>query len=230
MKKFQARNVAIWLFAGFCALPLTGRSQTYQMTIPITGYLQMSAGDYNNLDAEGGFLFNLTSLQDTIYFDPVAMTIEQVGVITGTPSAPGLSFTDTQGWVGANGATGNVTVDLAPTNGVLTFDTGPQVLTYNGSLKDYTLLGQWGGLTNDFTGSYSMLTGGQTYTGSFSYNLAAADEYTGGYYVVSVAGNTLTLCPGGDYGGRFYPNSDTVANVTAADGLDLGLSIGPVGD
>lgn len=199
----------------------------------------MSAQDLNGpAGSYGGFTLNFNNLSETIYLDPVAQTIRQVGVISVTPSAPNISFQETQQIPGQfpnppQSISGNVTVNLAPTGGGLSFDTGPRTATWNSGAGAYTINGYIESIP--MQGSYSLVTGGQTYTGSFSYTLLynlwwASDAFgqcsTAGYP------NTISLngLGTGDLGmGVFNSSPSLVADVTAPNGFHLSLSPGIYG-
>ena len=99
-------------------LAMTGRSQTYQFTIPISGYITMSAQDLTT--GSSGVITNFfDTLSETLYLDMAGNTLRQVGTVSYNPSAPNIQFQETQA-----GASGAVTVTLGPTGGKISFDTG----------------------------------------------------------------------------------------------------------
>src|SRR5208282_283945 len=111
---------------------------------------------------------NFNSLSETIYVDTVNNTIRQVGTIQYTPSTTNsIQFTESQ-----RGIPGTVTVNLAPTNGYLYFDTGVSPVIWNPTTETFTY-GPYGAADVPFfitiDGSYSLVTGGQTLSGSFAY-------------------------------------------------------------
>jgi hypothetical protein len=240
MKITKSVRIAALSLVSF-AIPVTGHCQTYALSAPITGAMTMSAQDLNGpTGSTGSFQLNFSTLTETIYLNPVAQTIEQVGTISATPSASSLSFQEVQQIPGVfpnppTSVTGNVTVALAPTGGGLSFDTGPQPVTWNASDGAYTFDGSVSGF-NNLVGSYSLVTGGQTFSGSFTYQLSLKQSQFGpltpsAFNAVSTTGypNTLTLGGLGGGGGElglFQSSPSVVANVTATNGFNMALSVG----
>ena len=227
------------------AFAMNGHAQVYQLSTPLSGYLTMSAQDLNGpTGSSAGFQFNFTNLTETVYLDPVAETIRQVGVISGTPTATNISFQETQSVPGQfpnspTNVSGSVTVTLAPTSGVVSFDTGALPLTWNAGSGAYTFDGNLPNL-GDFSGSYSLVTGGQTYSGSFTYELLISPwpPYSGGWFnvftfnTVSTTGypNSLSLSGLGlqspYFGALFTASPNVVADVVATNGYHADLSVG----
>jgi len=157
-------------------------------------------------------------------------------VISGTPSASDITFQETQQVPGqfpnpAQNATGDMTVSLAPSGGVLSFDTGPQSLTWNTASGAYTFDGTLTSLGNNFGGSYSLITDGQTYSGSFTYGLSAYIYSACTFNTVSTIGypNSLTLSGLGLPGynpAEFTASPSIVADVAAANGFNMELHTG----
>jgi hypothetical protein len=217
-----------------------GQQIQYSLSMPISGVLSMSARDLNgppdshydpnpsgSVGAAGGFSLNFNTLTETVYVDKTAGTVRQAGTISVTPAAPSFVINETQGAV--SGAT---TVFLGPSGGnVFSFDTGMQPYTFNSGI--YTFNGNILNL-GSFAGSYSLLTGGQTYTGSFNYTLTAFSglaAYTFTQFT-ETSPTSISLSGLGDVnfgvpGGVRYGSIPSVAaDVTAANGFHLGLSTG----
>ena len=121
---------------------------------------------------------------------------------------------------------------LGPSGGnVFSFDTGIQPYTFNSGI--YTFNGNILNL-GSFAGSYSLLTGGQTYTGSFNYTLTAFSglaAYTFTQFT-ETSPTSISLSGLGDVnfgvpgGVRYGSIPGVAADVTAANGFHLGLSTG----
>jgi hypothetical protein len=243
MKISKSLNLTA-LFLFYIAIPVIGNCQIYTLSTPISGYLTMSIWDTNGpAGSSGGFYFNFTNLTETVYLDPTNQTIRQVGVIFGTPSALQISITETQSIPGQfpnppTNVSGSVTVTLALTSGALSFDTGPRPLSWNAALGVYTCDAH---LTDifDCVGTYSLVTGGQTYSGSFFYTLPFYTGW-GGIFIAGTFSelsttdypNSLTLsdlfggplCCGGYC---LLPASPSVvADIVANNGFHAGLSVG----
>ncbi|MFO1478203.1 MAG: PEP-CTERM sorting domain-containing protein [Verrucomicrobiota bacterium] len=182
----------------------------------------------NNLDATSGgtgsFQLNLNTLSENVYLDPVGHTVRQAGSMTYTPSASGIVMNQSQ-TVNGQAVTGTLTVHLAPTGGVLPFDSGTHQATYNNGVyyvpEFMTSLGS-------FSGSYSLVTGGQTYSGTFGYSLDAPYVPYGLYDRTTVSGDlsTISLTGASIPGGYYNPPQSPVISMTAANGFKLDLQLG----
>jgi hypothetical protein len=236
MKTTKALFVIVTITAG---LAMNGRSQVYQLSTPITGYMTMSVQDTNGpAGSSASCNYNFTNLAETIYLDVVAQTIRQVGVISGTPSAGNISFTETQQIPGEfpkppTSVTGSVTVTLAPSDGGLSFDTGPEALTWTSTVESYTFDGD---IQNfPMNGSYSLLSGVYSYTGTFAYTLPmflAGWDHAVTFtalstinYPTSLSLTGLGIVPA-CCGGRYAANPPVSADITCPNGFHLCLSVG----
>jgi hypothetical protein len=233
MKMQKAVRIAVVCLVGI-GIPLIGQCQTYTLSTPISGFLTMSAWDENS-GASGGVTDNFQTLTETIYINPTAQTIEQWGTISGSLSSPNFTCQGIE-QLGTfpnpiTSVTGNLSVALAPIGGVITFDTGAQPITLSGGA--YTFNGNVLALSQ-FDGSYSLVTGGQTYNGSFNYQLMAQTYYYAShtFNTISTAGypNSINLSGLGPNGGwwaaPFTAVTEPVTNVAAANGFQMQLSIG----
>jgi Immunoglobulin I-set domain len=222
------------------AMGLTARGQVYTLTTPISGSMTMSAGDQNGpAGSSGSFTLQFNTLTETIYIDPIAETIRQVGVISYTASATNISFQETQQIQGVfpnppTNVIGSVTVTLATSGNGLSFDTGNQPATWNPSIGGYTFNSGVSSFLN-MNGSYALISGGQTNAGVFNYDL--------NYYFFSGSGpntfnkvstygypQTLTFSGLGYYNGPwgdiFTPTPDIVADVATTNGFHMQLRAG----
>lgn len=223
------------------AMNLRSEVQIYQLSTPVSGYMTMSVQDLNGPSgSSGSFSLNFNSLSETIYLDTAAGTIRQVGAIAVTPSASNIVIIETQQIPAQfpnppQNLPGTVTVDLGPNGGnVLSFDTGPRAATWSSTAGAYTIDGDIESMP--MQGSYSLITGGQTFSGSFQYALQLSTDGGGDIFDVwtfqqiSTAGypNSISLTgfgSSGDYAGFVsYPN--VVADVTAPNGFQMQLSPG----
>jgi hypothetical protein len=229
------------------AMDSQAQVQVYQFSTPISGYLTMGAYNWYgvpegsvNGNFSGTFMNYFSNLSETVYLDPVNETLRQVGTITYTPSATNIQFQETQTftititnsfpntdtYTNVN-VSGDVTVNLALNGGVLSFDTGPIGLESVGD-------GDWD--INLFarnqilpcSGSYSLVTGGQTLSGSFSYYLDL--ETALGFNVLSTTEypSSIQLSGGGVEAEAVFPAA-VVANVQATNGFTMTLAIGTFG-
>jgi hypothetical protein len=189
--------------------------------------------------SSGNFDFNFSKLTETIYLDPDAQTIRQVGVIEGTPTASEIVINEIQQVPQQfpkppTNVTGSVTVTLKPGGGGLYFDTGPRALTWSAASGGYTCDGHLRTLENN-TGSYSLTTDGQTYSNNFAYNLYewVLNEaiYASTFNTVSTMNypNSLVLSGLGHgfWSTMVFPASpNVVADIMATNGFHLRLSVG----
>jgi hypothetical protein len=119
---------------------------------------------------------------------------------------------------------GRVTVTLSPAGGSLSFDTGSIPLTWNAGAQVYNAYHAYLG-DIPVSGSWSVTTGGETYTGSFTgliseANAAAFTSVSLVNYPLSV---TLSMFnPVGAYLHAAAMSGET--QVTATNGFDLNLS------
>lgn len=153
---------------------MSGHCQVYQFSTPVSGNKPLSVHDADGpAGSEGTVVLVFSNLSETVYLDAVAQTIRQVGTVSYFPSIPYITFQETQSVsVFPNppvNVKGTVTVQLALNGGVLSFDTGPQPVTWNAASQTYTFNGNIGDLPA--YGSWSLITGGATNAGSFTYSM-----------------------------------------------------------
>ncbi len=190
-------------------LGMNARSQVYHFSTPIIGNKPLSVYDSNGAaGSDGTILLLFSNLSETIFLDTNAQTIRQVGTVSYTPSIPQITFQETQN-VSAFpnppvNVSGTVTVQLQLSGGVISFDTGHQPVTWNANLQTYTFDGHIGNLSAIAT--WSLVTGSQTYTGSFSYSILSQN---GGPFTFS----RLTLAN--------YPNSLQLSNLGNDDSFGI---------
>ncbi len=214
-------------------LAMDGRSQIYQFSTPISGGMGLTIADANGPSGSSGSIsLTFTNLIETVYLDPVAETIRQVGTVSYTRSAPNISIQETQSVsqfpnppVNVSG-TVTVTIDLS--GGKLSFDTGVQPVTWSGTAQGYTFSSRIGNIP--VTGSYSLVTGGQTYTGTFNYYLYNALGGADAYGWLSTAGYpaSISLNGMGTDGGMFCLgiSQRPLTDVVATNGFTMELAGG----
>jgi hypothetical protein len=235
----SATKTLLGIFVILMVFTMSGRSQlqTFQLTVPLSGYLTMSAQDLDGqAGSSGAFQLNFNTLSETVYVDSDSNTIRQVGTISYTPSATNIQFQDNQEISNAD-VTGNVTVNLSPSGGNLSFDTGTQSLDWDASLSAYTDEANcWIPSGIPMSGSYSLVTGGKTYTGSFSYTLYYAPVTITAYTFSRVAlpdyPSSVELWGLGTGYGELsvFGSPGIVADVKATNGLEMKLSPGAEND
>ena len=164
------------------SLPLCGFGQTYQVeSVPLSGYLELFLTDWGNSPGSsvtfgtyGGQTTSL-SLTETVYIDPMAQTVRQVGFLSmGYDLETSANVQKT-----INGSPMSASVDVRQWSGYgggpLQFDTGPRPYSWDSSSQSFTFDGHLD-CSGTVNGTYSLITGGQTLAGPFSYGLSGTIE------------------------------------------------------
>ena len=214
---------------GFC--------QTYYLLMPLmSGYGGDNAPQLLFQDANytTNIVFTWDTLTETIYLDPEAQTIRQVGFASVTPSVSTIVFNETQQITNAfpNPPTiipATVTVSLGFPGGGYSFDTGPRPITWNPTAQAYTFDGKPDSQLYTVTGTYSLVTGGQTLTGVCSYTFPSLGGPLNAFTKVYIDDYPTSLSLDG-FGGWFetlgYWNSGTgpaFATASATNGVQMQL-------
>jgi hypothetical protein len=84
MKLAKISKAFLLVIAG-SGLPLSGNSQTYYYSGPVSGYTEVALNP--GAGYAGGFVANFGNLTETLYYDPVAGTLRQVGTVTVSPAS-----------------------------------------------------------------------------------------------------------------------------------------------
>lgn len=229
------------LFAACVALAKTAQCQVqqYQLTVPLSGYEEVSISDWgNNAGIHPNIMsmgLGFNSLSETIYLDPVNMTVRQVGVISLQDGPTSQTFQDGHYFSGQF-ASASLTLSQTLPNGGLSFDTGAQPIVWNASSQQYTLnaplLGNSQILSlSPISGSYSLNTGNQTLTGNFSYTLQnqfnapnAFTTFSPGPGGKSLLVSGLGMQQGGGDAG--FSSRQDIVNVDAQNGFQMELMPG----
>ena len=208
-------------------LTTTVRSQVYQFSQILP---EFGAGVFYQGNLVAGFGSANSAVSDTATINQGAGTIENAGTIYVPALTETGSFQQTQslGAVFPNPptmVTGDVQLTLSFSGGFIPFDTGMQSLIYQGG----TIWGFNGtaALTIPLSLSYSLLSGGQTYTGSLETFLPATIDLGSKVDIANYPGS-IQIMP--DKGTTFVTDGDvdTGVNITAADGFVLnGLTVTP---
>lgn len=223
------------------ALPLAARAnmEVYQLTAPISGSLQGAISDYGNSIGPGNYPevdlnWSFSTLTETIYLDPVNLTVEQVGSVSlQLPTNPAGHIDEDQN-IHGNGVHGSLSISQNINGGSVSFDTGPQPIVWNASSQTYVLnqaLGASAAIGNiPVTGSYSLTTGGQTYNGSFNYTLSpqnngAVPTTFSSFSPVSDQ-SMLTLNGLSGQNSYFSTGNSPFAQINAANGFAMSLGAG----
>jgi hypothetical protein len=242
IKTFKILSVEVVMLATV-AMARVGNCQVqeYQLTMPLTGQQEVSITDWGNNPGIhpniGSMDWTFSSLSETIYLDPINLTVRQVGVVYLQPATTSpQTFTDTHD-VSGQMVSSSLTISQSSQNGGLSFDTGAQPVLWNATTHQYTYNQPLAGNSqitslSPILGSYSLNTGGQTYTGTLNYTLQSAYDAPNSFTAFSPGknGSSLTVSGLGDQNGTgssaFTDGAATLAQVTAANGFSMQLSAG----
>jgi hypothetical protein len=158
----------------------SGSLQIYDYSGPVSGYTEVDLTPYGV--GNGGFSTTFGTLTETLYYDPVAQTLEEVGSVTVNPSTGSFniagSFIDP-------GDIGSATLTLG-IGGSFSFDHTTFGVTPGGGGVS---LGQDSELHVPVSGSG--IYNGQAFSGSWNIDLLVAAE------ISSVSPTSLTFSEGG---------------------------------
>ena len=170
------------LFVVVAGLAVNAHCQTYYLSTPIlpgrggngVPPLTIQDGSYS-----GSIKYTWNTLTETIYLDPVAQTIRQVGFasVSINPAASNIVLNEIRDVPGQfpnppqTNVPATVTLSAYLVGGGFSFDTGVQPITWNPTAQAYTFNGSLAAFPFLVTGSYFLVTGGQTLTGTFNYSL-----------------------------------------------------------
>lgn len=178
MKPRNSLSAAVSFIIGFALLRVMsvfGYSQEYTFALPLQSdsynlntmefYLQHNQTGTTSANNNGGFIASLTGLSETIYLDPVANTLRQVGTLSLDQT---FSVGQYAGFQVVNDQ--DIPYQLAITQVVqgITFDTGPRPYTNIAGSLSYSFDSRVQ-LNMGVIVFYSLETGGAVINGSFSY-------------------------------------------------------------
>src|ERR1035437_4974979 len=90
-----SKSLNLAVLSLFCiGLPLAGHGQTYYLSTPLTSgyYGNAPSLPIQDADYSTNIIFTWNTLTETIYVDPVAQTIRQVGFASVVPSVSSFFF------------------------------------------------------------------------------------------------------------------------------------------
>lgn len=227
----QSRAVALWYSLACCGL--YSNAQTFVLDSAASGGLNLSVG---TPISGGGIGVSFSHLHETVVLDPVNQTARQIGTVTSNPTASGFVINENQ-LVPSTfpnppvSVAATISISLSLADGDINFDTGANPATWDAAAQAYSINGQLGNIP--IMGSYSMSTGGKTYSGSFNYYLFPILGSAFTYRRLDTSGypDHVALSVTGQEGGFFtyHPSTNTVADVVADNGFHLVLSPGDAG-
>ena len=115
MKISRTLQIAATLILGLG--PVTGHAQTYFYSGPVSGWTEVDLSP-QGLGA-GGFIATFGTLTETLYYDPVALTLREVGSVTVNPSSGSFDIRGYINWPPVE--TGSATLTVG-NNGSVSFD------------------------------------------------------------------------------------------------------------
>jgi PEP-CTERM motif len=207
-------------------LTLTTRAQVYQFTQIDPLY---SAAVSQNGKGVGELYMPNCAVANSITINQGAGTVQDSGTIDIPAATATFNFQQTQSLAAVfpnppQNVTGDISVTLSYAGGFIPFNTGIQSLAFQGG----TIWGFNGSadLSVPLTLSYSLMTGGQTYTGSINTTLGATID-CGSTINIANYPSSIQLIP--DKSPLVSNGSDFLTiNVTATDGFQFnGLTVSP---
>ena len=181
MKSLLARALALaFLFASEAQ---TQAVLVYEVSTPVSGSMQLGITDTaGGPHLPGGAApVSFGTLQATVYFDPIAGTLRQVGYVP--LIVQNLIVLNETRTINGETVPGVLTINQSFAIDRFNFDTGAQPLLFDsathahlGTLTGPDNFGVFGPLPR-VNASYSLLTGGATYSGLFSYQLTQGQIY-----------------------------------------------------
>jgi hypothetical protein len=231
MKLFRKLLALITLAIG---LPFSlAQAQSYSFSVPANGTLELSMRywsdqPYWNGGTGGSALFD--TLGETVTLDLNAQTIRQQGVIS-VPSPTSVSVRSDMFYLQGQQIPFTLSITQTLRNASLVFDTGTQPMIWDSASQTYSFDGRLKNIVS-VDGFYSLATGGETLTGSFSYSLHPdAFEPVTYSQLALAAGQSPTLVYNGPSPQMYDQMGSTPAfEVTAANGVHLLCGAGNVKD
>ena len=200
------------------------RAQTYvyQFSAPINGWFEQGAADPiggAGLRPWGGIgnIFDFGTMSETVYYNPAANTLQQIGYFTLDSTGFSGSFEDDK-YVDGNLVPGVVSVSYTLNNGnnTVSFGSGAQPVGANPTLN-------W---SIPFSETISLATGGQDYVDTISGTIPEANDIT---CISQFSPNSIVISQGWEnhtmnIGSQYYANFDASDGWTGTiyDGIGDG--------
>lgn len=179
-------------------MPSTIYSQTYVFSAPISGFSEVDLSF--GIGSSGVSRITFGTLNETLYYDPVAKTLRQVGSVTFTPASVEFSMSGQQPMFYTNvSGTAFLTINEGNTN--LLFDSGIQTNFYTCSLNI------------PITGSCMVVQSNQTNSGPLSYSFDVPLLTS----ILSVTSTNMTISENQTVGFNMGSHVGTVGGVYLYD-------------
>lgn len=193
-----------WVGYGLLAIgsvsPALG--QTYYFSAPISGWSEVDLSFGGG--SSGGMVTTFGTLNETLFYDPSAQTLRQVGSISLSPISG--SFTIEGGPFFPSGLAGAANLTIGSGTGALAFDTGTQSAGPGTGQYDWSL-------TLPVSGFCTVVNNGQTNSGTVNYSVELDLATT----VVSASPTNLFISESATAGAI---GADRVADVGGVDLYD----------
>jgi hypothetical protein len=216
MKKSKCLTLAA-VVANF-VLSSQGQNYEYQVTAPISGEFQQGAADPGMQYQGVGYNFFYDTLSETVYYNPTANTVDQVGTVTLSSTSFIGTFEDDKTTSGGVVIPAVVSVDYTLNNGnnTIYFNSGVQSVGVNPAMT-------W---SLPFTESITVTTGGQTYNDILSGTISEDNTITS---VSQFSPASIEISQGYESLNQPIFDPDLSDTVNAADGWSATL-VDAVGD
>ncbi len=203
-----------WPVYGLLAMAFVDAAagQSYTFTTPVSGGsevdLSFGAG------SSGGMVTSFGTLNETLYYDPLAQTLRQVGSVSLAPSNGSFPI-QWFAWPGppASAPTGTASLVIGDGTGRLAFDTGIQPISPGSDQYYWTL-------TLPVSGACTVVNGGQTNSGSvdFSFELGLGTEILSQTSSNLIVSEFVPGGAGGTYGGHGATEVANIGGIALFDG------------
>jgi len=189
-----------------------GRAQNFSTPVNLTETATINVA--NQTIEQSGSFFLPANIFTASFQQSETLTIPQPPPVFPNPPNPPISENET----------GTETVNLFVPNesDIMTFDTGAQPIVWNGSayVCHVAYAYSW---NIPIAGTYSLVTGGQTYTGSFNFYVSGTattfDQISAANYPASIG------LGGASWSVPEFPGNYGFADVTASNGFEMQVSV-----
>jgi len=214
------RTIAVAICFAIIGITAT-EAQVYQFNANLSGF-GVGVGFQNQGQNLVDTISPNVTVSDTVTINQGAGTIEESGTLTVAPNTSTGNFQETQNVAvfpnPPSSVTGTVQLSLSSLGGVYGFDTGPQTLVFAGGT-----IWNFNGFFNinvPYTLTYSLLTGGATYSGSTGFSMPVSVDL---FSTVDIGGypNSIQMNPDPKHSNFSDSVVNLGVNVAAANGFLL---------
>jgi hypothetical protein len=204
-----------------CVLSCPGQDYEYQFTAPIIGYFEQSACDANTLNGtQTDFQFG--TLSETVFYNPTANTVQQIGSFTLNATSFSGSFGDPEPYPNGIPAIVSLVYTLNGGDNTVSFNSGVESLNGNGVNGPPSTALNW---SIPFTEAITVTTGGESYSALMSGSVPDAFGTTS---ISQFTPESIVISQISDPDWNIFGAGPTVA-ISASDGWSSTI-IGSGGD